>query len=721
MIGIQYLFDSFLPTYSKQETQNLVNAMPARLFDMLNHARRQSFVGREREIRLFEGIAFSEVPQFYLLYFFGPGGQGKTTLIRRLMDLCQEREAEVLHLDAREIEAHPNSMLDHLRLRLQLQADEDPFEILSGQKKRRIIFIDTYEKLKPIDDWMRTDFLPQMPAHVFTVISGRNAPDTNWLSDPGWRALMKSVQLRNLSPDESAQYLAKRGAPLEYVKPTLEFTHGHPLALSMVADMFDQHPDKQFNPVESPDMVRALLEIFLQQVPGPAHKSALEICAMAYLTTQSLLEEVMGITDAGALFDWLRQLSFVEQGREGIYPHDLVREALAADVKWRHPDWYAELHEKVRNYCTKKLTASTGEAQRRHLFELIYLHRSNPIVRPFFDWQESGAFWVDLMQPSDLPAIESMIMAHEGEESLASFNYWAEQPCAQIWVWRDSQKAPLAFVLKLNLNEWKHELQCPDQTIQKLLEYQKKNLHLRTGEQWAVFRMWMTQDAHQQLSNLQSSIFLSVVQYYFTPGLAVSTLIVSYPEFWAPAFAYADLQLLSELNFQIGEKPFGWYLHDWRKRPILAWLELLGKREIDANASLDLPIESPQLQVIVLSEDEFGQSVSEALRSYHNRDELSNNPLVRSRLVIRHSGNEASVADRIAIFKQRVDVVMELLEESPVDGKFHRVLYRTFINPVGSQEKAADFLNMSFSTYRRYLKSGLERVTELLWREEIEG
>ncbi|HRI58476.1 MAG TPA: hypothetical protein PK228_02100 [Saprospiraceae bacterium] len=45
--------------------------------------------------------------------------------------------------------------------------------------------------------------------------------------------------------------------------------------------------------------------------------------------------------------------------------------------------------------------------------------------------------------------------------------------------------------------------------------------------------------------------------------------------------------------------------------------------------------------------------------------------------------------------------------------------YRTFINPVRSQEKTTDFLNMSFSTYRRYLSAGTQRVAEMLWGEEV--
>ena len=57
------------------------------------------------------------------------------------------------------------------------------------------------------------------------------------------------------------------------------------------------------------------------------------------------------------------------------------------------------------------------------------------------------------------------------------------------------------------------------------------------------------------------------------------------------------------------------------------------------------------------------------------------------------------------------------LENSPKDETLHRVMYRTFINPVGGQEQTADFLYLSFSTYRRYVKKGVERIADMLWLE----
>lgn len=71
----------------------------------------------------------------------------------------------------------------------------------------------------------------------------------------------------------------------------------------------------------------------MQKVPGPAHRAALEACALVRLTTKALLAAMLESPDAHDLFEWLRNLSSIESGSQGIFPHDLAREALAADVR----------------------------------------------------------------------------------------------------------------------------------------------------------------------------------------------------------------------------------------------------------------------------------------------------------------------------------------------------------------------------------------------------
>jgi hypothetical protein len=61
------------------------------------------------------------------------------------------------------------------------------------------------------------------------------------------------------------------------------------------------------------------------------------------------------------------------------------------------------------------------------------------------------------------------------------------------------------------------------------------------------------------------------------------------------------------------------------------------------------------------------------------------------------------------------------LQVSPRGAKLYRALYHTYLQPAPTQEQAAELLDVPFSTYRRHLKMGVERVAELLWQQEIAG
>ncbi len=692
--------------------------MCAKLADMLEFERKGSFVGRDLEISIFQKILLKETNTL-LLYFYGPGGQGKTTLMKKCIDVCQQYHIPYIHLDGREINAHPSSFIESLHSKLSLRPFEDVIESLDKLQREHVLFIDTYEKLSPIDDWIRTVFLPQLPTFFSTVIFGRNPLSLSWTIDPGWKKYMQSIQLRNLSPDQANQFLVKRHLPSHAIPEILSFTHGHPLALSLVADMYSLAKKAEFNPDQSPDLIKSLLELFVQNVPGPAHRAALEISALAHFTSESLLQEVLGMEQVQGLFDWLRNLSFFDQNNSGIFPHDIARETLSRDVKWRNPDWYHALHDKIRNYYIKKLSTTNGVQQRIVLNELIFLHRLNPMVKPFFDWAEHGSYWQDQYKmDQDFEPLYQMVLQHEGIESAELFSYWANSPASEIWVYRNPEQQALAFVMRIQIQKIKAE--TPDQFVNEIKSFADTNWNLRQEDHISLFRYWMAKESYQNVSNLQSVMFLSIVQYYFTPGLSISMLLCREPEFWKVVLNYADLTHMVQFDFTVAGNKYGWYMHDWRKRPPLMWLELLGKREVEMVDNYD-EASREAVSVLILSEEEFDISIQQAIRNYHQSDLLLQNPILKSRLVLNKAGNEAKDAERIKILRERIDEALKIIEASPVDSKFYRVLQRTFVNPVGAQEKVADYLNMSFSTYRRYLKTALEKLSRLLWNMELEN
>src|SRR5215207_9533018 len=80
---------------------------PPTVADRLRGARRQRFVGRAAEIELFRGALSSAEPPFSVLWFHGPGGVGKTTLLGALAEAAEGEGFAPVRIDLRAIEPSP--------------------------------------------------------------------------------------------------------------------------------------------------------------------------------------------------------------------------------------------------------------------------------------------------------------------------------------------------------------------------------------------------------------------------------------------------------------------------------------------------------------------------------------------------------------------------------------------------------------------------------------
>ncbi|CAN5605572.1 ATP-binding protein [soil metagenome] len=688
--------------------------MATSLMERLEAARRQRFVGRATERTLFQStLATAELP-FSVLYLFGAGGVGKTTLLREFAYLANQAQLRTVHLDARNIEAAPEHFLEAMRRGLGLATGMAPLPFLAALTERIVLLIDTIELLTPIDGWLRDDFLPHLSGNVLVVMAGRNPPAPAWRIDPGWQTMMRVLPLRNLSRQECRDFLLRRQIPDREHEAVLDFTHGHPLALSLVADVFAQRPGTHFQPEQAPDVIKTLLERFAEKAPSALHRTALEICALVRLTTESLLAEVLKVEDVGAYFEWLRGLSFIDADRYGLFPHDLAREALTADLRWRNPEWYTELHARARNYYLARMKRSSEE-QRRLLTHYIFLHRNNAVMRTYLEWQISGSVFPDALQVQDQASLVQMVRAHEGEVAAQIATHWLTHPATSVNVLRDAAGLPQGFLLMVALEQMTEADRHLDPATDTVWQYLQANIDLRKGETATLFRFWMARTTHQTVSPVQSRLFLNMVQHYLTtPGLIYTFLPFADPDFWAAVCAFVNLQRLPEADFVIGEQRYGVYGRDWRTLSPMAWLAAIAERELGSGApSPTLPAPDPLPK---LNEAEFAAAVREALHDFTNPNALQNNPLLRTHLIVQRAGPESNWAIRAGVLKKMLQEAAAPLQATPRQASFFRVLQHTYFQPVATQEQAAELLDLPFSTYRRHLRSGIEYVTEYLWQ-----
>ncbi len=679
------------------------------LGDVLAAGRRR-FVGRVSEIELFRMALESAQPSFSVLYLYGPGGIGKTWLLDVLAELAAGAGARVVRLDGRELSLSPRAVLDALADVPDRPGRE---EDLAGAAV--VVLVDSYERLAGLDDWFRGDLLPRLPALAVTVIAGRDRPSPMWRSDPAWASLLRVVSLRNLDPQECYEYLrARRIDPAEHAR-LVQITHGHPLGLSLVADVVSRGGDAAADPL-SPDLVGTLVRQFAGVVPGGLHRRALGVCALARVSTEALLRDALGMDDAGELFAWLRGLSFVESGRGGLCPHDLARDVLDADLRWRDPEGYKQVFRAVRGHVHRRLETTRGMEQQRALFDEKFLFRNLPSILSPLEWETWGQHYPEPARLQDQEVIVGMARSREGQESAVIARRWLARQPEGVFVLRRPGGSVRGFVVLLDLTRASAEDLAADPGARAAWDFAQRHAPSRPGEAVTLCRFVIDAEAYQDPSpTMNATPILAMQRYLTTPNLAWDFVALAEPERWDAYFEAADLPRARGADFAVGGHGYGLFAHDFRQVPVGAWLELVTDRALAQDFTL--PPEKPP-QPLVQSQQEFTEAARQALRDLHRPDLLARNPLQRTRLIRDRAGNREPGP---ALLKDTIRDAVGSLRVHPRDDKLYRAVERTYLRPAGTQEAAAAGLGLPFSTYRRHLAQGVERVVSWLWDLEVYG
>lgn len=460
--------------------------------DRLAAGRRRLFVGRAAEVELVRHALAEPDPPFAVLHVHGPGGIGKTTLLDALEEVAAAAGAVPVRLDGRDLPPSGTAVLEALGVAVDVPRDGGPLV----PPRRIVLLVDTYERLAPLDDWLRTALLPRMPATALTVLASRQPPAPAWRADPGWRDLLRVVSLRNWSPEESRRYLRAGEVDPALHDRLVETSHGHPLGLSLLADVVARGGDPGVDPL-APDLVGMLLRRFVDVVPTHRHREALEVCGLARATTEPLLRDAMGGPDAHELFAWLRGLPFVEPTPDGLVPHDLARDCLDADLRWRDPDGYRRVFRAVRARVHRTIDASSGSEQLRAMYDEKFLFRRLPGVLSPVDWDTWGRYYPQPASAGDHPAILDLVAGAEGRASAAIARRWLDRQPEAFWVLRREDDGVRGVLALLDLTDANPDDLAADPGARAAREHARRHAPPRPGEALTQTRFVVDAEAYQ--------------------------------------------------------------------------------------------------------------------------------------------------------------------------------------------------------------------------------
>jgi hypothetical protein len=692
---------------------------PRSIADRLVLARDARLVGRRDELELLDGALRTPESPFAVLYIHGPGGVGKSALLHAFADRCRAAGARPLVIDGRDIEPSPRGFLAACGLDSKAtgRALEPPLP--SHQRgERLVVLVDTYERLEPIDAWLRQSLVPQLPVDAIVVIAGRRPPSRGWRSDPAWSALMHVVRLANLPPEDARQYLDVAGVCGTLHDEIVAVTGGHPLTLSLLIDVLDHcSGGTDLAVFHAPDVMRRLLEHFVEDLPTPAHRVALDTCALVRATTHRHLRATLQREDVDELFDWLRQLSFVQEGPRGLVPHDLARDVLAADVRWRDPGRYRALMVTLTRIAGDEMRrAPGGDPPRQAVLDLLYTFRTHPTLSRYCDFAKLGELRPEPPAAADRDAVVRMVGDNDGPANADLAAAWfARQPDA-FRINRDHEGHIESVVGWLDLTAATNADITADPVARAAWDYVRAHHPPSPNEVVSLARFGSpTVDPTRRPMLAALSLYECLRRAVTQPNLTVDVLTTLHPDWWGPLFSRFGYERLPGDDVEVDGRPYALFAHDWRRLPAPFSLILDDRDWHRIRARLSpSPAE--------LSRPEFEAAVRQALRDLHRPDALARNPLTRTRLMSGKGGGggdgEGSGGDEDDDDARLAGLLAEAaqtLTGHPRDEKLHRALDRTYFRPAPTQEKAAELLGLPLSTYRRHLSHSITRLTDWLW------
>jgi hypothetical protein len=435
----------------------------------LQRERVRRFVGRAAEIDLFrawlEASETSDVTSgsqepFSVLWVYGPGGIGKSTLLRAFAESAHNAGYRLAQIDGGRIRPTPDGIRAGIWNSLAAGIDADGESAPEPPPgKPSIIMLDAAEQLHPVEHWLREEFLPELPAETLVIIASRRPPDAAWRSDPGWRDLLRLIVLRNFSPDETRALLEVEGISIDFLEQVMALTHGHPLAVSLLIDAVRRSGPEADVPAtlrDLPDVVTALLNQVVDRAPSSRHREALQVCAHAPVTTEPVIRAALSAeaAEASELWEWLRDLTFIEETQAGLRPHDVARDVLEADLRRRDPDRYAEIHRRLRGSLIDQVKASAGnpDALQHASADLVFLIRDHPIAGAHWDWDALGEGPGKPIKPEEVDQILALTRVTQGDQQAELAAHWLNRQPEAFRVFHDPEGEIGGYAVRLALH-----------------------------------------------------------------------------------------------------------------------------------------------------------------------------------------------------------------------------------------------------------------------------
>jgi tRNA A-37 threonylcarbamoyl transferase component Bud32 len=486
--------------------------MIRRIGDVLEEQSAQRLVGRQEEMAQLLRCLDDDGPA--VIQVHGIGGCGKSALLSAFCAQARGAGAAVVSLDCRGMEPTERGFVHELGQAIGSQESRtaDAAEALGRLGDRVVLALDTYERFRLLDTWLRQLFIPTLPENVRVILSGREPPVTSWFATPGWHDLFESIALGPLEEKDALSYLSGAGIGGDTAERVNRFARGHPLALTLAAVAARERPDLQLEEAALQRTVEQLTHLYLEDVTDPVLRKALQAVSTIRRTTVPLLKALVPEADPDVLYDQLQTLPFVDSERDGLHLHDVVHEAIAEALRAGDPVAYREYRRAAWRELREEVRSAGARELWRFTADLLFLIK-NPVVREAFFPSTAHVLVVEPAVDDQADAIASIARMHDGPEAAAALLAWWQSTPESFAVARNTDGDVEGFYCMFQPEAVGDEERSRDPIARAWCEHLEAN-PVPEGQRVLFIRRWLGVEDGERPSGVQAACWLDIKRSY---------------------------------------------------------------------------------------------------------------------------------------------------------------------------------------------------------------
>jgi hypothetical protein len=656
--------------------------MAGTLADRLRARDVERFVGRTAELAIFEGL-FVEDPPASVVHVHGPGGIGKSALLRQVERLGRLAGWSPWRIDGRELPPAPGAL-------------EAILAAAQGEERPLLLF-DTYERISALDGALRERLLPALPARAIVVLAGRERPAPEWFQD-GWEHVTRALPLAPFTPEEGRAFVDAHGiADATTASALVRWSSGSPLALGLASAIAARegrwHDDHL---ASDPQLVEALVSRLVLSAEadggGEGHDDVVAVAAIARITTASLLADVLPGIRPNEAQAWLRALAIAEPVGDGVAMHELVRLALRAQLRAQRPERERELRRRVADHLHHHALRDDPRLV-IDLAELI----EDPALRWGFGADAARIVRPDALRPGELDDPPEHMRARASAEWWETTRRLAAAAPEHFVVGRDHHDVLCGMAIAGTPARASDALRA-DPYVGRWIAHAAEHV---PGGNALVWRdaMDLTADEQGDLASRVLAVIntgtilrsgLANPRCFYIPISPVNTASVAFME-------QAGGRRIDGLDVRVGDHTHECYVIDHGPGGVLGGL----RATIYAELGLPRPDDRASSVVSLVAPEVTEDDVRTALRALDRPTELASSAL--SRIV--EGGGEAV---RALLLR----AMTESFGAGPDETLLREVAFAAYANRTAAHEDVAFTLHVSRATYFRRLRQATDRVCD---------